>query len=406
VERECGMKAIFDALNIVYDEEEKRGFIALNLRSLTFTLGAIGFLLLAVAESSCSRSCSNTSGWDRGRMGALARPLADPSDRRRVRSRPPVPLRTEPRPRDLEMGDAGGIAAAILWLVMSMLFSWYVSNFGNYNETYGSLGAVIGFMTWIWLSSVVVLCGAEINAEVEHQTAQDTTEGTSSRSARGAPVADTWAQPRPDAEINAGVEHQTAQDTTEGTSSRSARGAPGWPIRWAQPRPDAEINAGVEHQTAQDTTEGHKQPLGTRGARMADTVAQPRPDAEINAGWSTRPRKTPRGAQAAARHAGRPDGRSQDLTRSSVADAIAVARSMADDVEVQVIVVRRVRTGTEHGREPAAGRRSQRQEGRVRGRVAFRLDPEHRSVRQFEARDVDREAFRMGGQLAVGARFR
>jgi membrane protein len=72
------------------------------------------------------------------------------------------------------------------------LFSWYVSNFGSYNETYGSLGAVIGFMTWIWISSVVVLLGAEINAEMEHQTAKDTTQGPEKpMGARGATMADT-----------------------------------------------------------------------------------------------------------------------------------------------------------------------------------------------------------------------
>jgi membrane protein len=85
----------------------------------------------------------------------------------------------------------GGIVAAVLWLAGSMLFSWYVSNFGSYNETYGSLGAVIGFMTWIWLSSIIMLLGAEINAEMEHQTAQDTTEGPPQPlGARGAQMAD------------------------------------------------------------------------------------------------------------------------------------------------------------------------------------------------------------------------
>ena len=67
--------------------------------------------------------------------------------------------------------------AAVVWVIASMLFSWYVANFGNYNETYGSLGAVIGFMTWMWLSTTVVLVGAELNAEIEHQTVHDTTEG-------------------------------------------------------------------------------------------------------------------------------------------------------------------------------------------------------------------------------------
>ena len=73
-----------------------------------------------------------------------------------------------------------------------MLFSWYVSSFGNYNETYGSLGAAIGFMTWIWLSSTIILVGAELNAEIEHQTAQDTTKGPKEPlGARGARMADT-----------------------------------------------------------------------------------------------------------------------------------------------------------------------------------------------------------------------
>jgi membrane protein len=86
----------------------------------------------------------------------------------------------------------GGVVAAVLWVAVSMLFSWYVSNFGSYNETYGSLGAVIGFMTWIWLSTTVVLIGAEINAEMEHQTAKDTTEGTHQpMGTRGAQMADT-----------------------------------------------------------------------------------------------------------------------------------------------------------------------------------------------------------------------
>jgi membrane protein len=86
----------------------------------------------------------------------------------------------------------GGIVAAVLWLVGSMLFSWYVTNFGSYNETYGSLGAAIGFMTWIWISSIVVLLGAEINAEMEHQTARDSTTGPPKpMGTQGATMADT-----------------------------------------------------------------------------------------------------------------------------------------------------------------------------------------------------------------------
>jgi len=86
----------------------------------------------------------------------------------------------------------GSLVAGVAWLVFSMLFSWYVANFGKYNDTYGSLGAAIGFMTWMWLSVVIVLVGAELNAEIEHQTAKDTTTGPKKPLGdRGAHVADT-----------------------------------------------------------------------------------------------------------------------------------------------------------------------------------------------------------------------
>jgi membrane protein len=84
------------------------------------------------------------------------------------------------------------VAAAILWLIASMLFSWYASNFGSYNKTYGSLGAVIAFMAWSWLSGVIALIGGEFNAEIEHQTMRDSTTGQPKRlGARGARIADT-----------------------------------------------------------------------------------------------------------------------------------------------------------------------------------------------------------------------
>jgi membrane protein len=69
------------------------------------------------------------------------------------------------------------VFAAVGWLIASLLFSWYAANFGSFNKTCGSLGAVIGFMTWIWLSAIVILIGGELNAEMEHRTARDTTSG-------------------------------------------------------------------------------------------------------------------------------------------------------------------------------------------------------------------------------------
>jgi membrane protein len=71
-------------------------------------------------------------------------------------------------------------------------FSLYVENFGSYNETYGSIGAVIILLMWFWLSALIVLLGAELNAEMEHQTTRDTTRGAPEpRGQRGAQVADT-----------------------------------------------------------------------------------------------------------------------------------------------------------------------------------------------------------------------
>ena len=90
----------------------------------------------------------------------------------------------------------GSATAAAVWLVGSILFSWYVGNFGTYNKTYGSLGAMVGAMIWMWLSSIVILVGAEINAEIEHQTVEDSTEGARKPvGTRGAHMADTVGKP-------------------------------------------------------------------------------------------------------------------------------------------------------------------------------------------------------------------
>ncbi len=88
--------------------------------------------------------------------------------------------------------SVGTLAASLLWIVGSSLLSWYLSNFGNYGATYGSLGAAIGLMMWMWMSAIIVLCGAELNSEIEHQTALDTTVGyPKPLGTRGGAVADT-----------------------------------------------------------------------------------------------------------------------------------------------------------------------------------------------------------------------
>ncbi|MBB4039839.1 membrane protein [Microvirga flocculans] len=189
----AGMKAVFDALNIVYDEEEKRSFVQLNLQSLAFTLAAIAFVLIALAGIVVLPIVLDFVGLGSGVEWLLS--LARwPILLAVVVAGLAVLYRYGPSRDKAEWKwvTPGGIVAAVLWLAGSMLFSWYVSNFGSYNETYGSLGAVIGFMTWIWLSSIIVLLGAELNAEMEHQTAKDSTEGPSQPlGRRGATMADT-----------------------------------------------------------------------------------------------------------------------------------------------------------------------------------------------------------------------
>lgn len=189
----AGIKAIFDALNIVYEEDEKRSFIGLNLRSLTFTMGAILFLLAALGGIVVVPVVLNLIG-----LGGIAEwliwILRWPALLAGVVFGLALLYRYGPSRDEAQWRwiTPGSTIAAIFWLAASMLFSWYVANFGSYNETYGSLGAAIGFMTWIWLSTIIVLVGAEINAEMEHQTARDTTGGPRQPlGARGATMADT-----------------------------------------------------------------------------------------------------------------------------------------------------------------------------------------------------------------------
>jgi membrane protein len=91
----------------------------------------------------------------------------------------------------------GSVTAAVIWWIGSALFSWYVANWGDYSATYGSLGTIVGVMMWIYLSMWIVLVGAELNAEIEHQTAQDTTRGPDKPLGdRGAAMADEVGEAR------------------------------------------------------------------------------------------------------------------------------------------------------------------------------------------------------------------
>jgi membrane protein len=193
-----GIKALFDALNVVYHEKEKRGFIRLNAQSLAFTAGALVFVIVALFVIAIIPAVLDALGISRA--GELLIKIG----------RWPLlflaasffialiyrfgPSRDKPKWRWI---TPGSLFAAAAWLAASLLFSWYAENFGSYNKTYGSLGAAVGFMTWLWISVMVILAGAKINAEMEHQTAQDTTVGRSRRLGdRQAHMADTVAEGR------------------------------------------------------------------------------------------------------------------------------------------------------------------------------------------------------------------
>ena len=189
----AGMKALFDALNVVYGEKEQRGFIRLNAISLAFTLSALVFMVIALSAIAILPLAVGYLGLSSGAEWLIALgkwPLLLVTIAFGIALIYRYgPSRKEPQWRWVSWGSA---SAALLWVMTSILFSWYAGNFGSYDKTYGSLGAAVGLMTWMWLSFVVILIGAELDAEMEHQTARDTTTGSPKPlGSRGAQVADT-----------------------------------------------------------------------------------------------------------------------------------------------------------------------------------------------------------------------
>jgi len=164
----AGMKALFDALNIVYDAEERRGLIKLNAGSLAFTAGALLVLLLALGAIVVLPAAMNYLGLESigGTIIMLAR---WPALYMLVVLALAFIYRFAPDREHVQWHwiTWGSALAALAWIVASVLFSWYAANFGSYNKTYGSLGAAVGFMTWIWISNMVILGGAEIDAVLE-----------------------------------------------------------------------------------------------------------------------------------------------------------------------------------------------------------------------------------------------
>ncbi|MGD9990228.1 YihY/virulence factor BrkB family protein [Pseudonocardia sp.] len=191
----AGTMNLIRATNLAYDEEESRGFLKLRGTALLLTLGAVVFVLVAVALVAAMPALFDALG-----LGGVGLVLAQVVRWVLLVALVVVALavvyrvapdRDAPRFRWVSVG---AVVATVLWVVGSVVFSLYVDNFGSYNKTYGALAGVIVLLLWLYLTGYIVLLGAEVNAESERQTARDTTRGPEEpMGTRGAEAADTVA---------------------------------------------------------------------------------------------------------------------------------------------------------------------------------------------------------------------
>ena len=174
-----GAEALITALNIVYEEEDDRGFVRLLLLQLAMVLAAVAVviaLLTAISLSAALESLVTGIGSAaalavKGLGWAIAAGLAGAAVATLYRI---APSRADPKWRWVTPGSAFALVGI---LVTTAGFGWYAASLGNYNATYGSLGGVVVLLLWLWLSAYVLLLGAELNAELERQTERDSTIG-------------------------------------------------------------------------------------------------------------------------------------------------------------------------------------------------------------------------------------
>ena len=188
----AGIRALMTALNIAYREEEKRSFVRFYGTAFLFTVAIVMVGILSLGVIVVVPVVLNLI-----KLGALTEALIKVTPWLVLAAVITIALgalyrhgasRRAPKTRWV---SPGAVLATFLWLLSSILFSFYVANFASYNQTYGSLGAVVILLMWFWISAYIVLLGAELNAEMEHQTAEDTTEGRAKPlGERGAYVAD------------------------------------------------------------------------------------------------------------------------------------------------------------------------------------------------------------------------
>lgn len=190
------VRSIILGLNIAYEEREKRKFVRLTFTALVFTLGGLALGILLLAGTVVVPLVARFFGPEVERATELIRwPLLAVGLWFGVTVLYRYgPSRDRPRWRWVTWGAAG---VTVAWIACSAVFSIYLSQFAHYDRTYGPLGAAIGFLMWTYLSAILVLAGAELNAEMEHQTGQDTTTGPPLPiGMRGARMADTMGAAR------------------------------------------------------------------------------------------------------------------------------------------------------------------------------------------------------------------
>ena len=188
----AGMKALFDGLNITYDETEKRDYLRRSLVTYAATLAGLVFIVLVVSVLIGAPVFFHAIGLRR--VGLWWIPARWVVVFLMASAAFTLLYRYGPSRRHAKWQWVvfGGVGAATVWLGISLAFSFYVNNFSHLGVTYGSLGAMIAYMLWVWVTAMVILTGAELNAEIEHQTAIDSTIGKSKPiGERGAVMADT-----------------------------------------------------------------------------------------------------------------------------------------------------------------------------------------------------------------------
>jgi membrane protein len=173
-----GTKALFEGVNVAYKEEQTRGFFKENGLSLLFTLGGmvLFFICLSlvvafpvfVGNLGLPEVAVTILDWSRWLLLGIILMFAIAAVYNYA------PVRRRPKFRWVSWG---AVVATVLWLLGSLLFSFFVSNFGNYDETYGSVAGIVILMLWFFMTALLILIGAEINSELEHQTSKDTTVG-------------------------------------------------------------------------------------------------------------------------------------------------------------------------------------------------------------------------------------